>query len=94
MQAQAVRLNDGWYIKHLSGFEDIKSDTITLNVELNADQQHYDYQELKGIAIMDRYYEKQQREERRQVDIAEIQAKFRAQFSITSTNFSCALKAL
>ena len=34
MQVQAVKLDQGWFIKDLPGFEEIKTDVINLDVDL------------------------------------------------------------
>ncbi len=38
MQVQVVKLDQGWYIKDLPGFEEIKADVIDLEVDLTSNQ--------------------------------------------------------
>ncbi|MDP3334161.1 MAG: hypothetical protein Q8Q40_00945 [Methylococcaceae bacterium] len=89
MQVQAVKLDQGWYIKELPGFEEIKTDVIDIDVDLTPNQFHsLDYKELRGITIMERYFEKRQREVQDYKNITELQKKFRKQFGISSGQFS------
>ena len=95
MQVQAVKLDQGWYIKDLPGFEEIKTDVIELEVDLTSNQfSSLDYKELRGIVIMERYFEKRQRETQEFRDIADLQAKFRKQFGISSNPFTESIREL
>lgn len=95
MQIQAIKLNQGWFIKNLPGFEEIKSDVIDIDVDLTLSQScRLDYKELKGIAIMERYFEKRQREIQESINITDLQEKFRQQFAISSNRFSESIKEL
>ncbi|MDP1615280.1 MAG: hypothetical protein Q8L68_05730 [Methylococcales bacterium] len=95
MQVQAVKLDQGWFIKDIPGFEKIKSDVIDIEVDLTASQfQRLDYKEIKGIAIMERYFEKRQREVYETKSITDLQTEFREQFSISSNRFSESIKEL
>lgn len=95
MQVQAVKLDQGWFIKDLPGFEEIKTDVINLDVDLAPNQFHsLDYKELRGIAIMERYFEKRQREIQESKNITDLQAKFRKQFGILSSNFTDSIREL
>ena len=95
MQVQAVKLDQGWYIKDLPGFEEIKTDVIDLEVDLTSNQfSSLDYKELRGIVIMERYFEKRQRETQEFNNIADLQAKFRKQFGISSNSFTESLREL
>lgn len=40
MQVHAVKLDQGWFIKDLPGFEDIRTDVITTPVDLTSSQFH------------------------------------------------------
>ena len=83
MQVQVVKLDQGWYIKDLPGFEEIKADVIDLEVDLTSNQFFsLDYKELRGVVIMERYFEKRQRETQEFRDIPDLQVKFRKQFDI------------
>ncbi|NOT85553.1 MAG: hypothetical protein HOP02_12420 [Methylococcaceae bacterium] len=95
MQVQAVKLDQGWFIKDLPGFEEIKTDVINIDVDLAANQFHsLDYKELRGIAIMERYFEKRQREIQEPKNIMGLQEKFREKFGISSSPFSESLRRL
>ncbi|MBF0232145.1 MAG: hypothetical protein HQK65_03800 [Desulfamplus sp.] len=95
MQVHAVKLNQGWFIKDLPGFEDIKTDVINISVDLASSQfDNLDYKELRGISIMERYFEKRERETESSKNINDLQIKFREQFAIKSIQFSEAIKEL
>ena len=95
MQVQAVKLDQGWFIKDLPSFEEIKTDVINIDVDLTPNQFHsLDYKELRGIAIMERYFEKRQREIQESKNITDLQAKFRKQFGISSSRFTESLREL
>ncbi len=95
MQVQAVKLDQGWYIKDPPGFEEIKTDVIELEIELTSNQfSSLDNKELKGIVIMERYFKKRQRETQEFRNIADLQAKFRKQFGISSKPFTESLREL
>ena len=77
MQVQAVKLDQGWFIKDLPGFEEIKTDVIDIDVDLTPNQFHsLDYKELRGIAIMERYFEKRQRETQESKNKTDLQKKW------------------
>ena len=95
MQAQAVKLDQGWFIKYLPGFDDIKRDVISVDIELSAQEfRDLDYKEIRGVAIMERYYEKQQRETKNPLRSADSRTQFRTLFGINTSNFSSAMKEL
>ncbi len=95
MQAKTIKFKQGWYIQDLPGFEEIKSDTIDIDIELAYEQFiKLDYKELKGIAIMERYFEKRQNEAHKSKKIIDLQAKFRQQFDIPSGRFTALVKNL
>lgn len=95
MQVQAVKLDQGWFIKDLPGFEEIKTDVIDIDVDLTPNQFHsLDYKELRGIVIMERYFEKRQRESQESKNITDLQTTFRKQFDISSRLFIDAHKEL
>lgn len=59
MHTQMVRLQNGWYIPDLPGFDDIRDDAVAVSVELDhLELMQRDYKELRGIAIVERYQEK------------------------------------
>ena len=95
MLAQAIKLDNGWLIKDLPGFDNIKRDVINVDVQLYlADNRDLDYKELKGVAIMERYFEKQQREEIVPRNNSELHSQFRQVFGIQNTRLSDAIKDL
>lgn len=64
MHTQMVRLNNGWYIPDLPGFDEIKDHTVAVSVELDHQElMQRDYKELRGIAILERYQEKRAHED-------------------------------
>jgi hypothetical protein len=95
MQVQAVKLDQGWFIKDLPGFEEIKTDVIDIDVDLTPNQFHsLDYKELRCIVIMERYFEKRQRESQESKNITDLQATFRKKFDVSSSPFAVALREL
>lgn len=95
MQAQAVKLEEGWFIKYLPGFDDIKREVINVEIELSAQEfSDLDYKEIRGVAIMERYFEKQQRETMEPSRSADYRAQFRKQFGIEYTDFSAAIRGI
>jgi len=88
MQVQAVKLEQGWFIEDLPSFEEIKSDVIDINVDLAPNQLNgLDYKELRGIAIMERYFEKREREIREIKNITDLKEKFLGRFGILPNRF-------
>ncbi len=64
MHTQMVRLQNGWYIPDLPGFDDIRDDAVAVSVELDCQElRQRDYKELRGIAIVERYQERTARED-------------------------------
>lgn len=60
MKAQAVKTKEGWYLQNLPGFDDIRSETVEIDVTLSAAEiACHDYKELRGIAFMERHVEKE-----------------------------------
>jgi hypothetical protein len=93
MQAKAIKFKQGWYIQNLPGFEEIKADMIDIDVELTHDQfKKLDYKELKGIGIMERYFEKRQKEVIESKNTIELRANFRQQFGIASGRFAALVR--
>jgi len=89
MQAHAIKYKDGWFIRDLPGFEEIKSNVISLNVDLTETEWgEMDYKELKGVAIMERYAEKQSRETPPSYQVSDIQKEFKNHFKLNE----CSLK--
>ena len=83
MTATMVKVDNGFFISKLDGFDDIKKDCIKVNIDLAKEE--YDqlsYKELKGIAIMERYYEKLENEIESTNTISDIQKDFRTENNI------------
>ena len=88
-----VKMGDGFYIPKLDGFDDIKKDIIYVNIDLTEEEHNnLSYKELKGIAIMERYYEKQKNEIEIDESISDAQIKFRKMYK-TTMNLDEYLKA-
>lgn len=83
MTTTMIKMGDGFFIPKLEGFDDIKKDTISVNIDL-ADEEHnsLSYKELKGIATMERYYNKLRHEMETNTNISEIQKEFREENNI------------
>ncbi|MDS4031681.1 MAG: hypothetical protein RKO66_16635 [Candidatus Contendobacter sp.] len=82
MHAQMVRLQNGWYIPDLPGFDDIRDDAVAVSVEL--DHQEFmqrNYKELRGIAIVERYQEKAAQEDALP-EVIEGREAFRQRFGL------------
>lgn len=86
MHTQMVRLQNGWYIPELPGFDDIRDDAIAVSVELDHREfMQRDYKELRGIAIVERYQEKTAREDAIPEAI-ECREAFRQRFGLEGVN--------
>lgn len=86
MHTQMVRLQNGWYIPDLPGFDEIRDNTIAVSVEL--DHQEFmqrDYKELRGIAIVERYQEKMAHEDATP-DVIAGREEFRQRFGLEEVN--------
>ena len=77
MTATMIKMDNGFFIPKLDGFDDIQKDNIKVNVDLAKEEyNHLSYKELKGIAIMERYYEKLEN----QVEYDNINHKIKEEF--------------
>ncbi len=84
MTATMVKMGDGFFIPKLEGFDDIKKDTITVTIDLAEDEhKSLSYKELKGIAIMERYYEKLSNQIEADDTVSEMQKRFRKNHTIS-----------
>lgn len=93
MKAQAIKLDQGWFIKNLPGFADINSDVINLEVELaEGEYQTLDYKELRGITVLERYFGKREREVHQDSPVSDVQGKFREYFELTGMKLSDFIK--
>ncbi len=95
MQTQAIKLESGWLIKSIPGFESIDKDVVNVNIQL-ADNQpdNLDYQSLKGIVLMDRYLEKRSREVLNTNTITNFHEAFSKQFSLMPGQLSEFMRAI
>lgn len=83
MTALMVKMGDGFYIPKLDGFDDIKKDTISVNIDLSEEEHNnLSYKELKGIAIMERYYEKRANEIEPDTNMSDTQIRFRKKYNL------------
>ncbi len=86
MNTQMVRLQNGWFIPDLPGFDDIRDDMVTVSVELNCQElMQRDYKELRGIAIVERYQEKTAQEDPIP-EVIEGREVFRQHFGLEDVN--------
>ena len=86
MTATMIKMGDGFFIPKLEGFDDIHKDTISVNIELTQDEySRLSYKELKGIAIIELYYEKLSNEIELDNSIDEVQKNFRKKHNINSS---------
>lgn len=86
MHTQMVRLQNGWYIPELPGFDDIRDDAVAASVELDhLELMQRDYKELWGIAIVERYQEKTGRENAIP-EVIEGRDEFRQRFGLEGVN--------
>ena len=83
MTATMIRVEDGFFIPKIDGFDDIKKDVIKVNIDL--DKHEYDelsYKELKGIAIMEKYQDKLSNQIEFDSSISDIQKRFREKHNL------------
>jgi len=86
MTATMIKMDGGFFIPHLEGFDDIQKDTIEVNIELEQDEvDMLSYKELKGIGILERYYDKLKNQIEVDSDISQMQEIFRKEHHITMT---------
>ena len=86
MHTQMVRLQNGWYIPDLPGFDDIRDDAVAVSVELDHQElMQRDYKELRGIAIVERYQEKTTQEDAIP-ELIEGRDEFRQRFGLEGVN--------
>ena len=86
MHTQMVRLQNGWYIPDLPGFDDIRDDAVAVSVELDHQElMQRDYKELRGIAIVERYQEKTAQEDAIP-EVIEGRDEFRQRFGLEGVN--------
>lgn len=95
MHTQAIKMEQGCFIKDLPGFEEIKSDIINIDAEVtDSEFKKLGYKELRGTDIMEKYFEKRQREIYETVNVTNLQTEFRKKYSISPDSFSALIKEL
>ncbi|MEA1983384.1 MAG: hypothetical protein U9N39_07560 [Campylobacterota bacterium] len=78
MTAIMVKMGNGFFIPKLDGFDDIQKDTISVNIDLTQEEHSLlSYKELKGIAIIEKYYQKLENEIEVDNSISDVQKEFR-----------------
>jgi hypothetical protein len=83
MTTTMVRMGSGFFIPKLDGFDDIKKDTIEVDIELNQrEHKRLSYKELKRIAIIQRYQERLKNQIEIDSTISLIQKNFRDKHKI------------
>ncbi len=86
MEATMIKMDGGFFIPKLDGFDDIQKDIIKVNINLQQGEvDKLSYKELKGIAILERYYEKLKNQIEANSKIDNIQQEFRKNHNITMT---------
>jgi len=83
MTATMIKMDNGYFIPKLDGFDDIQKDVIQVNIDLDKrEYQELSYKELKGIAIMERYQDKLDNQIELDSDISETQKRFRKKHNL------------
>jgi len=84
MTATMIKMDGGFFIPHLEGFDDIQKDSIEVNIKLKKDEiNSLSYKELKGIAILERHSEKLKNQIEIDTALSPIQVAFREAHHIT-----------
>ena len=83
MTATMIKMDNGFFIPKLDGFDDIKKDNIKVNVDLAKEEYNQlSYKELKGIAIMERYYQKLENQVEHKKANHQTKEEFRIKYNI------------
>jgi len=84
MTTTMIKMDNGFFIPKLDGFDDIQKDHIKVNIDLVEEEySQLSYKELKGIAIMERYYEKLDNQvDYHDKDNHQIKKEFRTKYNI------------
>jgi len=89
MRAHAIKYKGGWFIRDLPELDMLGSNVVALNVDLSKEQYHeMGYKELQGVAMMERYAEKQSREVSFDPKITDVQRQFRRKFAIRTSSLN------
>ena len=91
-----IKMDNGFFIPELKGFDDTKQDTLLVDINLAKDEADLlSYKELRDIGIMERYYDKLENQIEYNQDISELQNEFRIKNNIdTTVNLSTFLKEI
>jgi len=96
MTAIMIKMDNGFFIPELKGFDDTKQDTLLVDINLAKDEADLlSYKELRDIGIMERYYDKLKHQVEYNQDINELQNEFRIKNNIdTTVNLSAFFKEI
>ncbi len=62
MKTNAIKMKDGLFIQNFGAFKDINKEVIEVEIDISKEEsKHLDYKELRGLSIMEKYYEKEMR---------------------------------
>ena len=62
MKTNAIKMKDGLFIQNIGAFKDINKEVIEVEIDISKEEsKHLDYKELRGLSIMEKYYEKEMR---------------------------------
>lgn len=76
MKTKAIKMNNGLFIPHIGAFEDIRKEVIEIEIDVSKEESsQLEYKELRGLAIMERYYEKENRSIKEKNDNVEMSYK-------------------
>jgi len=63
MKTTAIHQHDDWYLVQISGLGNIQKSEIEVEINItDKELQDMDYKTLRGLAILERYEEKKQRQ--------------------------------
>jgi len=86
MIATMIKVDNGFYIPKLDGYDDIKQDVIKVEIKLLEDKREdLSYKELKSIAIVEKYFDKLEDQIDEDFDVSKLQQSFRSKYNITKT---------
>jgi len=86
MTTTIIKMDDGFFIPKLDGFDDINKDVLSVNIDLAQEEvDSLSYKELKGIATLERYHDKLENQIATDNTISDIQKEFRKEHHINKT---------
>ena len=74
MIVKMIKTEKGFLIPDLKGFDNINKEIITVDIKI---KENLSYKELKGVAVLEKFQEKQKRLIDFSKNISEMQEKFR-----------------